>query len=70
MKKGIHPEMKEAKVICACGATFKTKSIKDELHVETCSECHPFYTGAQGKAKKAGNIEKFNKKYNIDKEAA
>ena len=70
MKKGIHPEFKDATVICACGASFKTKSTKEEVHVETCSECHAFYTGAQGKAKKAGNIEKFNKKYNLDKEAA
>ena len=69
MKKELHPEMKEATVHCACGASFKTKSTKEELHVETCSECHPFYTGAQGRTKKAGNIEKFNKKYNIDQEA-
>lgn len=69
MKAGIHPEFKGAKVTCACGASFNTKSIKEELNVETCNECHPFYTGAQGKVKKAGKIEKFNKKYSIDKEA-
>ena len=70
MKANIHPEMKETTVICACGATFKTKSIKEELHIEACDQCHPFYTGAQGKAKRAGNIEKFNRKYNLDKETA
>ena len=70
MKANIHPEMKETKVTCACGATFKTKSIKEELNIEACDKCHPFYTGAQGKAKRAGNIEKFNKKYNLDKETA
>ena len=53
---------------CACGATFETLSTKDKIHVETCSECHPFYTGQQGKAKKAGKIEKFNKKYNLKEE--
>ena len=66
MKKNIHPEMHEVNVKCACGATFKTKSTKaEDIEVEVCSECHPFYTGAQGKAKKTGNIEKFNKKYGI-----
>ncbi len=69
MKKGIHPEMKDCKVTCSCGATFTTKSIKDEIYIEVCNECHPFYTGQQGKAKKAGNIEKFNRKYGISEEA-
>ena len=70
MRANIQPEVKDAVVKCACGATFKTKSVKDEIHVEVCSECHPFYTGTQGKAKKTGNIEKFNKKYGFDKEQA
>ena len=64
MKANIHPEVKEATVTCACGATFKTKSTKEKIDVEICSECHPFYTGTQGRAKKTGNIEKFNKKSN------
>lgn len=68
MKANIHPEMKDTLVKCACGATFTTKSVKDEIHVEVCNECHPFYTGAQGKTKKTGNIEKFNKKYGFNKE--
>lgn len=68
MKKEIHPESKEATVTCACGATFKTRSTKDKIFVEVCSECHPFYTGTQGKVKKTGNIEKFNRKYGLDKE--
>jgi len=70
MKKGIHPELIDCKVTCSCGATFMTKSTKEEIHVEVCNECHPFYTGKQGKAKKAGNIEKFNRKYGITDEAA
>ena len=68
MKKNIHPELKDTKVTCACGATFTTKSVKDSINVEVCSECHPFYTGAQGRAKNTGNIEKFNKKYGLNKE--
>ena len=69
MKAGIHPEMKECKVTCACGASFMTKSTKEEIRVEVCSECHPFYTGKQGKAKKTGAVEKFNRKFNYDAEA-
>ena len=66
MKANIHPEMKDATVTCACGATFTTKSTKENINVEICSECHPFYTGKQGKAKRTGKIEKFNKKFGLD----
>ena len=68
MRANIHPEMKDATVTCICGATFKTKSTKDNINVEVCSECHPFYTGTQGKIKKTGNIEKFNRKYGLNNE--
>lgn len=72
MKANIHPEMKETTIKCACGASFKTRSTKENIEVEICSECHPFYTGKQGSAKRTGNIEKFNRKYglNTDKKAA
>lgn len=66
MKKGIHPEYKETTVTCACGNTFKTGSTKDELRVEICSECHPFFTGRQKFAERGGRVEKFKKKYNMD----
>lgn len=66
MKANIHPELKECTVTCACGATFKTKSTKESINVEVCNECHPFYTGTQARAKKTGNIEKFNRKYGLD----
>ncbi len=66
MKPNIHPEYKEATVKCACGNTFTTGSVKDELKVEVCSECHPFYTGRQRFAERGGRIEKFKKKYNMD----
>ncbi len=68
MKKDIHPEVKNSTVTCACGATFETRSTKDKIFVEVCSECHPFYTGSQARAKKTGNIEKFNRKYGLNKE--
>lgn len=54
---------KPAKVVCACGETFDTMSTKEEIDVEVCSKCHPFYTGKQTLASKAGRVEKFNAKY-------
>lgn len=69
MKAGIHPEYKDTKVVCACGNTFMTKSLKDEIEVEVCSECHPFYTGKQSRTSKTGRVDKFNKKYGFDNQA-
>ena len=66
MKADIHPDYKEATVTCACGNTFKTGSTKEELKVEICSECHPFFTGKQKFAERGGRVEKFKKKYNMD----
>lgn len=66
MKKEIHPEYYEATVRCACGNTFTTGSTKQDLKVEICSECHPFYTGKQKFAERGGRVEKFKKKYGMD----
>ncbi|GAB6184472.1 50S ribosomal protein L31 [Thermodesulfovibrio hydrogeniphilus] len=63
MKKGIHPEYKEVKVICACGETFLTRSTKKVIKVDICSKCHPFYTGKQKIVDTEGRVEKFMKKY-------
>jgi len=63
MKKGIHPEYKEAIVTCACGETFKTRSTKSKINVEVCSKCHPFFTGKQKYVDTAGRVEKFQRKY-------
>jgi large subunit ribosomal protein L31 len=63
MKKGIHPEYIETRVICACGNTFLTRSTKKEIRVEICSQCHPFFTGKQKLIDSAGRVEKFRKKY-------
>ena len=68
MKKGIHPNYAETKVTCACGNEFMVKSTKNELHVEVCDKCHPFYTGVQGKTVKAGRVEKLNRKYGLNQE--
>jgi len=63
MKNEIHPTyFADSKVICACGNTFITGSTKKELHVEICSNCHPFYTGKQNLIDAAGTIDKFKKK--------
>lgn len=65
MKQGIHPDYKRMTVHCACGNTFESGSVKDELKVEVCSECHPFYTGTQKRVEKGGRIDKFKQKYGM-----
>lgn len=64
MKKKIHPNYKEIKVTCSCGNIFFIGStLEKDLHLEICSECHPFYTGQQKIIDTAGRIEWFRKKY-------
>ena len=63
MKQGIHPDYIETKVTCSCGNTFTTRSVKPELHVELCNQCHPFYTGKQKLVDTGGRVERFQKKY-------
>ncbi|HYP23519.1 MAG TPA: 50S ribosomal protein L31 [Actinomycetota bacterium] len=63
MKQGIHPDYIETKVTCSCGNTFTTRSVKAELHVELCNQCHPFYTGKQKLVDTGGRVERFQKKY-------
>jgi large subunit ribosomal protein L31 len=63
MKQGIHPDYVEAIVTCSCGNTFKTRSVKPELHVELCNKCHPFYTGKQKLVDTGGRVERFQRKY-------
>jgi large subunit ribosomal protein L31 len=70
MKSGIHPEYKEITVSCACGESFKTRSTKkDDLHVEICSACHPFFTGKQKLVDTAGRVDRFLKRYGKKTEA-
>jgi large subunit ribosomal protein L31 len=63
MKEKIHPKYVAAKVVCACGHTFQTMSIKPELHVEVCSNCHPFFTGKQHLIDTQGRVDRFQKRY-------
>jgi len=63
MKKDIHPDYKEALVTCGCGNTFKTRSTREKIAVEVCSNCHPFYTGKQKFVDTAGMVERFQRKW-------
>jgi large subunit ribosomal protein L31 len=65
MKQGIHPNYQAASVTCACGNTFESGSIKQNLRVEICSACHPFFTGKQKFVDAGGRVDRFKKKYGI-----
>jgi large subunit ribosomal protein L31 len=63
MKNGIHPDYVEARVRCACGNEFTTRSTLDMIQVEVCSSCHPFFTGTQKILDTEGRVERFKKRY-------
>lgn len=63
MKNAIHPEYKPATIVCSCGNRIETRSTQEEIHVEICSVCHPFYTGRQKLVDTAGRVERFKRKY-------
>jgi large subunit ribosomal protein L31 len=66
MQKDIHPKYFKATVTCACGETFETGSTKQELRVELCSKCHPFFTGKQRSVFTKGRVERFKNKYGLE----
>ncbi len=68
MKPGIHPKYQKVTVTCACGNRIETGSTKAEIRLELCSACHPFFTGKQKLVDTAGRIERFQKRYGLDKE--
>lgn len=71
MKNGIHPAYKEIKVTCSCGNIFTTGSTrKEDLAIEICSNCHPFFTGTQKIIDTAGRVERFKRKYSQHQEKA
>jgi large subunit ribosomal protein L31 len=71
MKPGIHPDYKVVNVHCACGTTWTTRSTKgQELRLEICSSCHPFFTGKQKLIDSAGRVERYNRKFGKKKEPA
>ena len=67
MKPDIHPEYKMVSVTCSCGNNFETRSTlgEEQLHIDVCSACHPFYTGQQKIVDTAGRVEKFRRKYGM-----
>ena len=67
MKAGIHPKYVDATITCACGNVINTRSTKENISVEICSSCHPFYTGKQKLVDSEGRVEKFLQKYGMKK---
>ena len=65
MKQGIHPDYKKTTVTCACGETFETGSVKENIRVEICSKCHPFFTGKQKLVDTGGRVDRFKKRYGM-----
>jgi len=69
MKAGIHPQYVDCAITCACGEVVHTRSTRPQIRVEICSKCHPFYTGKQKLVDTAGRVEKFQKKYGLQRSA-
>ena len=67
MKEGIHPNYQPTTIKCACGEVIETRSTKQDIKVEICSKRHPFFTGKQKLVDTGGRVDKFKKKYNLDK---
>lgn len=66
MKEGIHPKYEETTITCACGEVIKTKSTRENIRVEICSKCHPFYTGKQKLVDTGGRVDRFKKRFNME----
>ena len=65
MKEGIHPKYQQTTIRCACGEVIETGSTKENLRVDICSKCHPFYTGRQKLVDTGGRVDRFNKRFNL-----
>ncbi len=63
MKNEIHPAYKTTTITCLCGNVIETRSTSEDIHVEICSQCHPFFTGKQKLIDTAGRVERFQRKY-------
>ena len=66
MKPDIHPVYRTLTVKCACGNSFETRSTSDNIHVEVCALCHPYYTGKQRMIDTAGRVDRFRRKYQTE----
>lgn len=62
MREGIHPKYETATVTCACGSSFQTRSTKQNLRIDVCSRCHPFFTGEQRLMDTGGQVERFRRR--------
>lgn len=67
MREGIHPNYETTTITCACGNVIETRSTKKNIKVEICSKCHPFFTGKQKLVDSGGRIDKFNRRFNLNK---
>ena len=67
MREGIHPKYEETTITCACGEVINTRSTRKDIKVEICSKCHPFYTGKQKLIDTGGRVDRFNKRFNLNK---
>ena len=68
MREGIHPKYQKVTVTCvSCGNTFETGSTKKDIRVEICSKCHPFFTGKQKLVDTGGRVDRFKKRFGMDK---
>lgn len=67
MKEGIHPNYQPTTITCACGEVIETSSTKKDIKVEVCSKCHPFYTGKQKLLDVGGRVDRFKKRFNLEK---
>jgi large subunit ribosomal protein L31 len=68
MKAKIHPEYGPARIVCGCGNSWETRSTKQEMRIEICSVCHPFFTGEQRIVDTAGRVERFKRRYGLPDE--
>jgi large subunit ribosomal protein L31 len=69
MKAEIHPDYVDCTIICACGEVIHTRSTREQIRVEICAKCHPFFTGKQKLVDTAGRVEKFQKKYKLEQDS-
>lgn len=67
MRKDIHPAYNETSIKCVCGNVIETRSTVKDLQIEICSNCHPFFTGKEKLVDTAGRVDRFNKKYGLNK---
>ncbi len=70
MKPNLHPVYRKVTVVCACGNQFETRSTSPSIHVEVCSQCHPYFTGKQRLVDTAGRVDRFRRKYRGEPAAA